>query len=320
VRLVGRERWRIARGKGEGNRKLPLLAGEADAKISGMAMTFDVTLKDMVRDSPHGFLTAFDRPPTQPVQLLNVDLSTVTSVADVVLGLGDPLEEIIQMDFQSSAAAEKHAALMAYHALLYAHYLVPVHTVIVLLRPQAAHSNLSGSVRYAPRPGRGKMDFDYEVVPLWQLPAEVLLAADPGVAPLAVLGRLPEGLTLEEGLAAVAQRVAERLTQEVPAERAKRLLTDTFLLTGMRVRRNVATEIFRGIRVMQESDTYLAILDEGEEKGCRVAILIYGEELLGPPAEAVRAQLNAIADLPRLRRMIRQTAKAATWKEIIETP
>jgi len=55
-----------------------------------MAMTFDATLKDMGRDSPHGFLAAFDGPPTAPVKLLNVDLSTVTTVADLILGSGNP--------------------------------------------------------------------------------------------------------------------------------------------------------------------------------------------------------------------------------------
>src|SRR5712692_2313524 len=91
-----------------------------------MAMTFDATLKDMGRDSPQGFLATFDRPPILPVKLLNVDLSTVTAAADLVLGLGEPLEEIIQLDFQSSAAAWKHADLLAYHVLLFAHYHVPV--------------------------------------------------------------------------------------------------------------------------------------------------------------------------------------------------
>src|SRR5256885_9403913 len=160
-----------------------------------MALTFDATLKDMGRDCPLGFLAAFDRPPTVPVKLLNVDLSTVTTAADLILGLGDPLEEIVQLDFQSSAAAWKHADLVVYHALLFAHYHVPVHTVIILLRPEAAHSNLNGVIRYAPRPGRGSMDFSYEIVRLWERPAEELLTADLGVAPLAMLGRLPEYLS-----------------------------------------------------------------------------------------------------------------------------
>jgi hypothetical protein len=285
-----------------------------------MAMTFDATLKDMGRDSPHGFLAAFDRPPAGPVKLLNVDLSTVTTAADLILGLGDPLAEIVHLDFQSSAAAWKHADLLVYNGLLFAHYHVPVHTVVLLLRPEAAHSNLNGVIRYAPRPGRGSMAFDYEVVRLWEHPAEELLAADLGVVPLAVLGRLPEGLSLEDGLAAVAQRVVERLTREAPPERAKKLLTDALLLTGLRVRRDVAVRIFRGVRIMQESDTYLMILDEGQEKATREAILVVGEERLGPSDEAVRSQLSAITDLDRLKRMHRRAVKAASWQEILETP
>lgn len=285
-----------------------------------MAMTFDATLKDMGRDSPHGFLTTFDRPPTGPVKLLNVDLSTVTTTADLILGLGEPVEEIIQLDFQSSAAAWKHADLMVYNALLFAHYHVPVHTVIILLRPEAAHANLNGVLRYAPRPVRGNMDFHYEVVRLWERPAEELLSADAGVVPLAMLGRLPQELSLEDGLTAIAGRVVERLTREAPPERVRKLLTDALLLTGLRVRRDLAKRIFRGVRVMQESDTYLMILDEGREKGAREDILLVGEERLGPPDETVKTQLNAVTELDRLKRMVRRAAKAGTWQEILETP
>jgi hypothetical protein len=158
-----------------------------------MAMTFDSTLKDMGRESPAGFLAAFDQPPRLPIRLLNVDLSTVTTAADLVLGLGEPLVEIIHLDFQASAAAWKHADILAYSALLFAHYHAPVHTIILLLRPQAAHANLNGVIHYAPRPGRGSMHFSYEIVRLWERPVEELLQAEIGVLPLAVLGRLPEG-------------------------------------------------------------------------------------------------------------------------------
>ena len=71
---------------------------------------------------------------------------------------------------------------------------------------------------------------------------------------------------------------------------------------------------------MHESDTYLAILDEGEEKGIRESILAVGEERLGPPGESATAQLSTVADLARLKRMVRRTATAASWQEILETP
>jgi hypothetical protein len=89
-----------------------------------MGMTFDATLKDMGRDSPEGFLAAFDRPAMGPVRLLNVDLSTVTTAADLILGLGEPLQEIVHIDFQSSAATWKHADLMVYNPRLLAHHHV----------------------------------------------------------------------------------------------------------------------------------------------------------------------------------------------------
>jgi hypothetical protein len=285
-----------------------------------MAMTFDATLKDMGRHSPHGFLAAFDRPPTGPVKLLNVDLSTVTTAADLILGLGEPLQEIIHLDFQSSAAAWKHADLMVYNALLFAHYHVAVHTLVLLLRPEAAHANLSGVIGYAPRPARGSMNFSYEVIRLWERPAEELLASDLGVVPLAMLGRLPEGQPLEAGLTAVARRVVERLQKEAPPDRVKRLLTDALLLTGLRVRRDVAARVFRGVRAMHESDTYLMILEEGQEKALRQVILALGEDRFGDPDEAVKDRLKEVTDLDRLMRMARKIPKAASWQDILETP
>jgi hypothetical protein len=284
-----------------------------------MAMTFDATLKDMGRESPEGFLAAFDQPPTLPVKLLNVDLSTVTAAADLILGLGEPLQEIVQMDFQASAAAWKHADVFAYHALLFAHYHVPVHTVVILLRPEAAHANMNGLIRYAPRPGRSKMDFGYEIARLWERPVAELLSVDLGVAPLAMLGRLPDNLSLEDGLAAVARQVLERVIQEAPPDQAKKLLTDAYLLTGLRVRRDRAHRIFRGVTAMHESDTYLAILDEGREKQVRQDILVAGEERICPADEAIQAKLQEITDLGRLNRMFRRAMKAGSWQEILDT-
>jgi hypothetical protein len=71
---------------------------------------------------------------------------------------------------------------------------------------------------------------------------------------------------------------------------------------------------------MNESDTYLMILDEGRMKQAQEDILMYGEEKFGPPQEALKAQLNSITDLQRLERMIRRTVKAASWQEILDTP
>ena len=71
---------------------------------------------------------------------------------------------------------------------------------------------------------------------------------------------------------------------------------------------------------MHESDTYLAILEEGMVKGHRQAVLLIGEERFGPPAESVKVLLDTITALDRLRRMVRRAAKAVSWQEVLETP
>ena len=71
---------------------------------------------------------------------------------------------------------------------------------------------------------------------------------------------------------------------------------------------------------MQESDTYLMILDEGEAKRARKDILIAGQDRLGPPEESAKAQLESITDLERLDRMFYRALKAASWQDILDTP
>jgi hypothetical protein len=153
-------------------------------------MPFDATMKNLAAGFPRDFVTAFDAETTRPVAVLNVDLSTVTTSTDFVVGLGEPPEELLHIDFQSSADEGKHADVLVYNALLHRQYRVPVHSIALLLRPAAAHSNLSGAVSYAPSAGRGRMQFEYQVVKLWERPAEELLAGGLGTAALAMLGRL----------------------------------------------------------------------------------------------------------------------------------
>ena len=71
---------------------------------------------------------------------------------------------------------------------------------------------------------------------------------------------------------------------------------------------------------MKESDTYLMILDEGQEKRVKKDILIAGEVRIGPPDESVKSQVERITDLERLDRMFRHALVATGWQEILETP
>jgi hypothetical protein len=55
------------------------------------------------------------------------------------------------------------------------------------------------------------MDFRYEVVCLWERPADELPRADLGVAPLEVLGRLPDNLSPRRAVRQEADLFHEQL-------------------------------------------------------------------------------------------------------------
>jgi predicted transposase YdaD len=289
-----------------------------------MPKPFDATLKDMAGIDPAQFLAEVDAPPTLSVRLLNVDLSTVTAATDLVFGLGDPLQEVIHLDAQAGPDADKHRHLLAYHALLHRQYRVPVHSILLLLRRQALLQAQTGNISYTPRPGRGKMDFGYEVLRLWERPVEALLASGLGTLPLAALARLPADLSLEDGMRWVVSRVVERLDREGDPALAQRLFTATFVLSGLRLDRQQARALFQGVRAMRESDTYQAILDEGREEGrvqgLQRALLHLGRKKFGEPDEAARRALLGITDLDRLDRLSERLLDVSTWQELLQTP
>jgi hypothetical protein len=72
--------------------------------------------------------------------------------------------------------------------------------------------------------------------------------------------------------------------------------------------------------MLEESDTYLMILEQGEERARRRDILLVGEARLGSADEAVRSQLANVSDPERLKWLIQKAATAANWQEILDTP
>src|SRR3954467_5184310 len=117
-----------------------------------MPLPFDATLKDLVQSYPLDWLAQLDSPAPGPVRVLTPDLSTLTAFADIVLQVGDSL---LHLDFQSGPDPRHSRRLLVYNVLLYDEYELPVHTVVVLLRPRANRSDLTGRVVYEARPGRG---------------------------------------------------------------------------------------------------------------------------------------------------------------------
>ena len=284
-----------------------------------MSKPYDATIKDLAAVGPADFVSWFDGPTTEAVTLLNVDLSTVTTAADVVFGIGDPVAEILHLDAQAGPSATKHLDVLAYNALLYRKYQVPVRSIVLLLREQAVHPNMTGRVQYATRPERGNMEFGFEVIRLWEIPAEQLLRSSLATAPLAVLGKLPESLGLTDGLVSVIRQLAERLESEATGDQADRLLVAAYILTGLRLKApNEVKQLFQGISIaMRESVTYQAILEEGHVEGLHRTILRQGRVRFGEADEAIRQQIEAIRDIVVLEDLTERLLIVSSWNELM---
>lgn len=72
--------------------------------------------------------------------------------------------------------------------------------------------------------------------------------------------------------------------------------------------------------MLEESDTYLMILEQGEERGevraTRRGILLVGEARFSAAPESVKDRLADVEDVERLARMVKRAVTAATWDEV----
>jgi hypothetical protein len=289
-----------------------------------MPLAFDATLKDMTRRYIHDFEAVLGLAGPQPATVLNVDLSVVSAATDVVLGYGDPLEKVVDLNYQSSHDRNLPRRALMYNTLLHYHNEVPVHTLILLLRPEADDSALTGRLRYTGKARRGKMDFTYEVERLWRWPVQRLLTGGRGILPLAMLARVPSRRSLEKALAQVVRQIDERLQHEAAPEEAALLMSDAYILTGLRVPRETATRLFQGVRSMRESSTYQAILDEGRGEGriegIHEMLLRLGKQKLGRPTKTEAQTLAGITDVDRLGRLIDAILTVDSWQALLAIP
>jgi hypothetical protein len=297
-----------------------------------MSLPFDATIKDLVEAFVPDYQARLHLDEFAPLQVMNVDLSTVSAATDIALGEGDPPRRVVDLNFQGGPDDRLVARVLLYHALLHYHYHVPVHSLLVLLRPITGHADITGRLRYEGRRRRGKMDFTFEVIRLWQEPVEQFLSGGLGPLPLAPLCHLPPGRPLDEALAPVIQCVDERLATEATPEDRATLLTATYVLLGMRVPVETATRLFRGIQAVKESSTYQAIVQESEAKGeargkimgkleaLQEMVLLQGQQRFGRPSQRAKNAVRAITDIPRLERLAIRILDATNWRDLLDTP
>lgn len=181
---------------------------------------------------------------------------------------------------------------------------------------------LTGELKYHVDASRGKVEFTFEVVRLWQELLERFLTGPVGALPLAVLAHAP-GASPRRFLPNVLHEIEERLSHQLPPPQIADLWAATFVLSGLRLPRHEAVGLFKGVLGMKESTTYQYIIEEGEKKGIvkgvHRTILALGEDKFGKPSAAVVKRLKAVDDLDHLERISKNVLHAKTWKELLDT-
>jgi predicted transposase YdaD len=282
-----------------------------------MPMPFDATLKALVERFQHDYEAMMGLNEFLPLSPLNVDLSTITAATDIALGHGEPPDRIVDINFQSGPDEDLEARVLLYNVLFHYRFRVPVHSVLVLLRPLADRQQCTGEFRYEGRGRKGKIDFKYEVVRLWEQPVRRFLEGGLGTLPLAPLCRLPKSVPAEKALGSVIRQVVDRLEREAsPADRAT-LLTATYVLTGLRMPRQIVEQLFQGIQTMKESSTYQAIIDEGRVQALRSTLLRQGRKRFGPPTESAQSAIQAIDNLQKLEQLTERLLSASSWQKLL---
>jgi len=249
-----------------------------------MAHRFDATPKDIVADHPDDFARVFGLPVEGPVTALSVDLSTISAATDVALGFGQPVRHVVDLNFQSGPDVGLPARLHLYNAALHSRHGVTVQLILILLRKKADAAEWTGRMTYGERDGR--VEFGYRVIRLWQEPVES-----------------------DRRLRGVENRAE-----------AIRLMTASYILTGLRVAKSDLASIDQGIGLMQESTAFDEAIEEGELRGKIDILLRMGRKRFGVSEANADGKLAAIRDLDRLDRLADSILSVDSWQELLETP
>ena len=287
-----------------------------------MTKEFDAALKELFdANAPElaRYLAARVGATAPNPEIIESDVSTITLQADKVFRLGGN-QGLLHVELESSWAGAAPSRILFYNVLLDNRHGAPVQSVLVLLRPEANATSVTGRLRRDTPSRQMYLEFSYGVVRLWEESLDTLLGAGPGLLPLALL-------TNEAGvdLQAAFQRVEERLAQaSLAAKRVSDLRSASYVLLGLRYDEAVINNLFRGVTAMKDSTTYQAILREGKELGAvtelHKVLLRQGRQKWGSASEETEGAIRGIQDLERLERMTDAVLPSNSWQELLATP
>lgn len=292
-----------------------------------MPNSYDATLNALIDDHISdwaAFLAKRCGVPLGPATPLDTDLAANLQ-PDRLFRINGSFPSVLHLELESTGRLGIPRELLRYNA--FTHHLteLPVFSVLVLLRPKATASDLTGQYVFAGTNGEELIRFRYTVIRVWQESVADLLEAGPGIAPLALLTN--EAST---DLPTAFARFQDQLrATEMPSHVEQSLLGSTYVLCGLRYNPGQVESLYRNLSMtLEDSTTYQLILNRGEARGevrgetreAQAMVLRLGTKRFGPPSEAVLTAIRGITDRERLETIAEQILDAASWDDLAMTP
>ena len=288
-----------------------------------MPKPYDSTTKFLVQEFPADWLALAGLASNGPIELIDTNLSTITAEADKVIRVAGPTPWLVHFELQSARDTRLASRLHRYNALLDDRHNQPTRTVAVLLRPEADGAELTGEYRRGVPGGPDHLVFQYDLLRVWQEPATSFLEGGLGTVPLASVADLA-GQPIED----VLQAIGDRIDQASPSLGGL-LWVSTSLLMGLRYPAEVIEHLMSGVRQMEESTMYQAILAKGEARGeargllegkisaTRNLLAHLAERRFGPSSAEDRDLIAGVTRLDRLEQLhdLLAETSASTWPE-----
>jgi hypothetical protein len=281
-----------------------------------MDRPFDPTLKTLAELAPADWLPLARRR-RRRVTILDSDVGTIVSGAtDKLFRVHDDPEYLLHLDFEAGHfSADLPLRLRLYNSVFEYRHRCVVLSVPVLLRPEADSPQWTGRLEHG-FPGEAPLStLHYEVVRVWRLPTERLLAGGVGTLPLAPISDVPQG-----EVRGVIRRMKERLSGPRAPRRANDVWAATFVLLGLRYSDEVAQSLCEEVVGMEQSATYQAIVRRSRTDEARNTLLRLGELKFGPPDAVRRETIETITELGRLQALTDRILSAGSLEELLVAP
>jgi hypothetical protein len=289
-----------------------------------MSKPFDSMLNSLIDDHLQDwghYLAKRFQLPTGPVKAVDTDLSKNLQADRLFIIEADPAYAI-HLEMESSSRLGIPKELLRYNVLASDIVGKDVYSVIMLLRPRANASDLTGRYSRGKSGHFGYLGFEYGVVRVWEEPFDSFLQIK-GLSPLSVL--TDEAYRNEK---VAFDKLFQMLkSNEVSSGLTQSLLSSTFVLSGLRYSAEKLALLFEDlVMTLEDSATYQAILRKGRSLGERQGRLVEAREMLlelaadrlGEPDTETKKRIEEIEDHELLKRMIRAALSANQWPEIFE--